>query len=73
MLTRVGIDDVATLRRMGAAGAFVAVESAQEGVSLNLLYAIAAGLDGRHWTEITADEKGRLLREVEELRTHKCT
>jgi len=65
---RVGIKDVATLRDMGAAAAYVLVAEAQGGVSLNLLYALAAGLSDRHWRDVGAEEKGRLNREVEDLR-----
>lgn len=67
---RVGIKDVETLKRMGAAMVYVVVEEDQGlgKVSLNLLYALAAGLTDRHWQEVGPDEKGQLLRDVENLR-----
>lgn len=68
MLVGAGIENVATLRRMGAAAAFVQVEHVRGRASLNLLYAMAAGLEDRHWCDLDDGEKGRLLREVEDLR-----
>lgn len=67
-LERVGIKDVSSLRRVGAVGAYILVAEDQGSVSLNLLYALAAGLSDRHWRDVGAEEKGRLNREVEDLR-----
>jgi len=68
---RAGIKDVATLKQMGAAAVFVQVEETDGRTSLNLLYALAAGLTDRHWAEVDGAEKGRLLREVEDLRENR--
>jgi len=68
---RVGLKDVETLKRMGASAVYVLVEETEKNVSLNLLYALHAGLTDRHWTEVGAQEKGRLLCEVEDLRENR--
>ena len=67
-LNAVGIADVEALRRVGAVAAYILVHDAKGGASLNFLYAMTAGLDGRHWCEVSAEEKGRLLREVADVR-----
>jgi len=69
MLERARLSDVDAVRRAGAVGAYVAVLDREEkGVSLNLLYALAAGLRDCSWLDVDEDEKGRLKREVEDLR-----
>ncbi len=68
MLARAGIFDAETLKAVGAAGAFVRVLESGGRVSMNLLYAMAAGIEGRDWRDLTAVEKGFLSREVEDLR-----
>jgi len=40
---RIGINDVATLKQMGAFRVFVLVKKSEGNASLNLLYALAAG------------------------------
>ncbi|MBA2460129.1 MAG: TfoX/Sxy family DNA transformation protein [Gemmatimonadales bacterium] len=58
-----GIPNVADLRRVGAVAAFgrVAVREGRAATA-NLLYALHAALQGKHWTEVTAAEKARLRR-----------
>jgi len=65
-LAAAGIDTVGALRRLGAVAAFRRVRAtAPAGVSLNLLWALAAGLLDMHWTHLPADIKSRLLDELE--------
>ena len=66
MLRAAGVDDAAALRRIGPAMAFAMVRAAGSHASLNLLWAMAAGLQGRDWRALSEEEKGRLLREVED-------
>lgn len=68
MLTRAGIKNVETLRAIGAPMAYVRVEMSGAQMSLNLLYAMAGGLEDKDWREITNAEKASLNLEVEDLR-----
>lgn len=64
-LAGAGITTVEELRRVGAATAFgmVAVREGRA-ATVNLLYALHAALEGKHWTEVTAREKLRLRRDA---------
>ncbi len=67
MLADCGITDVQTIRRLGAPAAYLRVKTASANISLNLLYALAGGLEDRDWRSLSADEKARLNREFEDL------
>ncbi len=67
MLRRVGIEDVGTLRKTGAATAFALVRAGGETPSLNLAYALWAGLRGRDWRDISREEKARIQREIADM------
>jgi uncharacterized protein YdeI (YjbR/CyaY-like superfamily) len=60
-LAGAGIDTVAKLRRIGAVEAFGRV-ALREGraATANLLYALHAAIEGKHWTEVSQAEKTRL-------------
>jgi uncharacterized protein YdeI (YjbR/CyaY-like superfamily) len=62
-LTGAGIETAAQLRRVGAVRAFGRV-ALREGkaATANLLYALHAAIEGKHWTEVTPAEKARLRR-----------
>lgn len=62
-----GVVSLEELRRLGAVLAFRIVKSRQPNVSLNLLWALAAGLEGKHWRDLDSTEKRRLKRQLEEL------
>ena len=69
MLAEVGIRTIGELRTIGAAKAYVRVRAIRtRGASVNLLWSMAAGLDGRGWQEVSAEEKESLLAEVRRLR-----
>lgn len=69
MLAEVGIRTVGELRAIGAVKAYVRVKAVRSrGASVNLLWSMAAGLDGRGWQEVSAAEKESLLAEVRRLR-----
>ena len=69
MLAEAGIRTIGELREIGAARAYARVrENHRRGASGNLLWSIAAGLDGRKWQEVPAEEKASLLAEVRRLR-----
>ncbi|MEZ6115790.1 MAG: TfoX/Sxy family protein [Pirellulaceae bacterium] len=55
-LRAVGIDTIADLRRLGPTLAYRLVCTKFTG-SLNLLWALAAGLDDRDWRDLTEKEK----------------
>jgi hypothetical protein len=65
-LREVGITSIAGLARLGPAVAYQLVRQKQPNVSLNLLWAMAAGLANRDWRELSQREKQKLLSEVEE-------
>lgn len=69
MLAEVGIRTIGELRVIGAAKAYVRVRAIRmRGASVNLLWSMAAGLDGRGWQEVSTEEKESLLAEVRRLR-----
>lgn len=69
LLAEAGIRTIAELRLIGPAKAYVRARTlARKSVSLNLLWAIAAGLGDRDWRELTQKEKDSLLAQVRGLR-----
>jgi hypothetical protein len=69
MLNEVGICTIAELREIGAPRAYSRVKSANvSGASLNLLWSIAAGLEGRDWRDLSSVEKDSLVSELRRLR-----
>lgn len=65
LLAHEGIHTIGELRHLGAVKAYLRLESAfPRRVSLNLLWAVAAGLEDRDWRDLTLEEKSRLLAEV---------
>jgi DNA transformation protein len=61
-----GINSIADLERLGPVVAFRLVKHRQPMASLNLLWALAAGLDGKDWRELDGAVKERLRKEAEE-------
>ena len=69
MLAEVGIHMIGELRAIGAARAYARVRAVRtRGASANLLWSMAAGLDGRGWQEVSAAEKESLIAEVHRFR-----
>lgn len=64
LLAEAGVRTIAELRLLGAAKAYRRVKGR---ASLNLLWAMAAGLEDRDWRTITEPEKASLLAEVRRL------
>lgn len=60
-LREVGIETTGDLKRLGAVVAYRLVKRKHAEVSKNLLWAIAAGLQGRDFRDLSAEEKERLL------------
>jgi DNA transformation protein and related proteins len=65
-LREVEITTIGELARLGPVLAYRLVKQAQAKASLNLLWAMAAGLADRDWRDLTEDEKESLRKEVEE-------
>ncbi|MCA9198422.1 MAG: TfoX/Sxy family DNA transformation protein [Planctomycetales bacterium] len=65
-LRAVGINTIGDLRRLGPALAYRLVCTKFTG-SLNLLWALAAGLEGRDWRELTEKEKQDLKASLAEM------
>lgn len=61
-----GINTIADLERLGPVVAYRLVKQHQPKASLNLLWALAAGLKGKDWRELTEETKRRLRKEAEE-------
>jgi DNA transformation protein len=69
MLAEAGIRTVGELRALGAVRAYLRVKSLRpKSASLNLLWAIAAGLKDRDWRKLSKAEKVLLLNQVRSLR-----
>ncbi len=67
-LARVGIHDIETLRALGVDEAIRRLLAADIRPSLNLAYALHAGLQGRHWQALDADERSALILMMDGLR-----
>jgi len=64
-LREVGVATVSDLRRLGPVVAYLLVKERRPGASLNLLWALAAGLEGRDWRDLSEAAKVNLRREVD--------
>ena len=65
-LLAAGINTIADLQRLGPVHAYRLVKQHQPKASLNLLWAMVAGLKGRDWWELTEETKRRLKRSLED-------
>jgi len=65
-LREVGITTVAALETIGPVAAYRLVQERQPSVSLNLLWALVAGLKGQDWRELTEATKKQLRKEARE-------
>lgn len=63
-LREIGIVTTSDLKRFGAVAAYQLVKRKHPQVSKNLLWAIAAGLEGRDFRDLSASEKEQLLGEL---------
>ena len=64
-LRDVGISTLRDLEDGGPVFAYLQVKRRNPKVSLNLLWALAAGLQNRDWRELTEAERQRLRSEIE--------
>lgn len=64
-LREAGFRTVDDVRRLGPAAVYRLVKRSQPKASRNLLWALAAGLEGRDWRSLTDAEKTRLWQEAE--------
>ena len=64
-LREAGVSTIHDLNRLGPDVAYRLVKQRQPSASLNLLWALAAGLMGKDWRELTDDEKRPLLAELQ--------
>jgi len=63
-LRLVGIHSLRDLEDVGSVEAFLRIRSAGLNASLNLLWALEAGLQGIHWTDLSEASKRELKRLV---------
>lgn len=63
-LREAGIVTVADLERLGSVVAYRLVKQRHPKVSLNLLWALAAALQGKDWRELSEATKKKLRRET---------
>lgn len=69
MLAEAGVTTLAELQQLGAVRAYRRVSQLQHGkASLNLLWALAAGLEDRDWRSLSRDERDSLRRELRAMR-----
>lgn len=66
-LSSVGIKTLEDLQEVGPVEAFLAVKQKHARASLNLLWALAAGLDGIDWRELSEARKQGLIDQLGEL------
>ncbi len=64
-LREIGVVSIADLQQMGPVVAFRLIKRQHPQASLNLLWALAAGLNNQHWCQLSAETKSRLRREAE--------
>jgi len=64
-LREIGIKTIADLEEIGPVSAYRSVKLREPTCGLNLLWAMAAGLAGKDWRELSEDEKESLLREID--------
>jgi DNA transformation protein len=67
MLAAAGIESIQQIRDLTPVVTFLAVRQAGGQPSLNLLWAIAGGLQDRDWTELSEQEKSERRSQLEEL------
>jgi hypothetical protein len=67
-LRAVGIRTIDDLRRVGPAAAFRLIKRVRPDATISWLWAIAAGLQGRHLYELSGEEKIALRSELDDLR-----
>lgn len=65
VLRSVGVSTVEDLSRIGPVAAYVRARHAWDGATLNLLWALVAGLRGMHWRELESAEKAALGAQVQ--------
>ncbi len=68
-LRSIGIQTQSQLRDLGPVTAFLIVRTRFPQVSLNLLWALAAGLDRIDWRELSVEKKNELRQQLELLRS----
>lgn len=69
MLNAVGIKSREDLEKLGALMAYIKVrEHHPKGVSLNLLYAMEAGLRDIHWSQLPAEERSHLILSLDQYK-----
>ena len=61
MLAAAGIHSTQQIRKLGALETYCRVKKVEPRASLNLLWGIAAGLEGVHWRELSTETRGELL------------
>lgn len=66
-LRAVGIVSIDDLRAVGPIDAYCLVKQNFPRASLNLLWAMDAGLKNKHWRSLTSDRKDHLRRRVNHL------
>ncbi len=64
-LREAGITTIAELKQLGAVVAFRIVKQRQPTTSMNLLWALAAGLQGKDWRDLDETTKLQLRKEAE--------
>lgn len=64
-LREIGIETIEELERLGPVVAFRLVKQRQKGATLNLLWALAAGIRDQDWRQLSEQTKRQLKRDAE--------
>ncbi|MEL6109822.1 MAG: TfoX/Sxy family DNA transformation protein [Planctomycetota bacterium] len=67
LLQAAGIETIEQLEDLGPVVAYAAVRTIAPQATLNLLWALAAGLQGRDWRSLVASEKESIVEELKKL------
>jgi TfoX C-terminal domain/Pathogenicity locus len=65
ILSKIGIDTLAQLRKAGAVCAYVKAKRAEKSVSLNLLYGLVGSIEDCDWRQVQRQRKLELLNAIE--------
>jgi len=65
-LNAIGVHSRQDLEQMGAVDCYTILKAQGYPVSLNLVYAIEAALQGIHWTKLSTQQKQALKQAIEE-------
>lgn len=67
MLAAASITSEDQIRELGPVLTYLAVKQAGQAPTLNLLWSLAAGLQNRHWTDLSTSERDQMREQLRRL------